>query len=169
MPVAPPPCARIVRIEVWKRAHTLRAYCRRGAVVSMSVALGRQEVGAKTRSDDQRTPEGEYRIAEKARTSRFHLFIPIDYPSRDDAEQALSEGRLARAAYERIVEAHERGLPPPEDTRLGGGLGFHGEGERWRGDSRHLDWTYGCIAVTDAEIEFVAARIAPGVRVWIHP
>jgi murein L,D-transpeptidase YafK len=164
-----PACVRIVRIEVWKRAHTLRAYCSGGAMVTMHVALGREEVGPKTRSDDHRTPEGTYRIAEEARAGRFHLFIPIDYPSRSDAERALARGRLPRPDYERIVEAHERGLPPPQDTALGGNLGFHGEGDRWRGDSRHLDWTYGCIAVTDAEIEFLAERIEPGVPVWIQP
>jgi murein L,D-transpeptidase YafK len=135
----------------------------------MNVALGREAVGAKSLSGDRRTPEGRYRVAGEARASRFHLFIPIDYPSKQDAEEGLAEGHLPRSGYERILKAHERGLVPPQDTVLGGHLGFHGEGERWRGDSRHLDWTHGCIAVTNAEIEFIAQRIEPGVPVWIHP
>jgi murein L,D-transpeptidase YafK len=168
-PVAAPPCTRIVRIEVWKQERTLRAYCKRGAVIEMAIALGRQEVGPKTQSGDQRTPEGRYQIAGKARTGRFHLFLPIDYPSTEDAEVALGEGRLSAADHHRIIAAHEAGLLPPDDTPLGGDLGFHGEGERWKGSSRHLDWTYGCIAVTDEEIEFLSERAESGVPVWIHP
>lgn len=165
----PPPCARIVRIEVWKAERTLRAYCKRGAVISMRVALGRDELGPKEESGDWRTPEGRYHIAGEARPGRFHLFLPIDYPSADDADRALAEGRLTSDDHARIAEAHARGLPPPADTALGGDLGFHGEGDRWRGDSRDLDWTYGCIAVTDAEIEFLSDRVEPGVSVRIHP
>jgi murein L,D-transpeptidase YafK len=167
--IAPPPCLQILRIEVWKRDRTLQALCKRGATIKMKVALGREEIGPKTRSGDHRTPEGKYRISDKASASRFHLFLPIDYPSKEDAEAAFSEGRVSRAEYHRVVRAHERGAPPPHDTALGGNLGFHGEGDRWRGDSEDLDWTYGCIAVTDAEIEFIAERVEPGVPVWIHP
>ena len=168
-PLASPACEEIVRIEVWKGERTLVAYCKRGAMRKMHIALGREDVGPKTSSNDQRTPEGQYQISGPARPGRFHLFIPIDYPSLRDAEKALAAGRISAAAYARIVEAIERGRLPPQDTALGGYLGFHGEGERWRGDSKHLDWTYGCIAVTDAEIEFLATRTEPGVAVRIHP
>ena len=65
--------------------------------------------------------------------------------------------------------AHERGLPPPQDTPLGGHIGLHGEGEAHAGDSARVDWTYGCVAVTDAEIERIAERVAVGTPVWIHP
>lgn len=167
--IAPPPCLEIIRIEVWKHDHTLQAFCKGGATITMKVALGREEIGPKTRSGDHRTPEGKYRISKKASASRFHLFLPIDYPSKEDAEVALQEGRVSVSEYERVVEAHERGVSPPHNTVLGGHLGFHGEGERWRGDSKDIDWTYGCIAVTDAEIEFLAERVEPGVPVWIHP
>jgi hypothetical protein len=171
-PVAPselPACDRIVRIEVRKEARTLRAYCSQGDVVTMRVAIGREEVGAKSRSGDRRTPEGEYRVAGAARPGRFHLFIPIDYPSVRDAEEALAGGLLSRPARDRIVEAHALGSEPPRDTALGGGLGFHGEGDRWRGVSGVLDWTDGCIAVSDAEIEFLAERVEPGAAVSILP
>ena len=135
----------------------------------MRVALGRDARGHKLRSGDHRTPEGEYRVVGAARPGRHHLFLRIDYPSRRDAEVALAEGRLPRSDYERILRAHADGMPPPDDTAIGGNLGFHGEGDRWRGDSRHLDWTYGCIAVTDDEIELLVSRVDPGASVWIHP
>ena len=77
------PCVRIGRIEVSKRERTLRAFCKGGAVVVMRVSLGREPAGGKSRVDDMRTPEGRYHVTGPARPSRFRLFIPIDYPSRD--------------------------------------------------------------------------------------
>jgi lipoprotein-anchoring transpeptidase ErfK/SrfK len=166
---APPACMEIVRIEVWKGERTLLAYCKRGAVIAMPVAIGRQEIGPKRRAGDHKTPEGEYRVSGVPRIGRFHLFIPIDYPSVADAESALSEGRVSASDYERIVSAHEMGLVPPIDTALGGDLGLHGEGERWAGDSRYHDWTFGCIALSDADIEYLSNRLEVGAPVVIHP
>jgi murein L,D-transpeptidase YafK len=133
------------------------------------VALGRRPEGPKRAEGDLRTPEGLYRISGAARASRFHRFLPFDYPSREDAERARAEGRITRAELARIEAALARGAPPPHDTPLGGHLGFHGEGARWRGDSEHLDWTYGCIAMTDERIEFLATRTLPGTPVRIEP
>src|SRR2546426_3669287 len=147
-------CYRIVAIEVSKRERRLRAHCEGGGVVEMTVALGRQPTGPKRDAGDTHTPEGHYRISGSPRPSRFHRFVPIDYPSMADAETARAEGRLSKADYRRIADAHARGDPPPADTALGGHLGFHGEGKRWRGDSRFLDWTYGCIALADADVDF---------------
>jgi len=165
-PVPSPPCARIVRIEVSKGERRLRARCERGALVEMTAALGRQR-GPKREAGDERTPEGAYRVSGAPRRSRFHLFIPIDYPSLADADSALADGRLPPPDYARIRLAHEGGEPPPDDSALGGALGIHGEGARWRGDSEHLDWTQGCVAVSDPEIEFLAARVAVGTPVVI--
>jgi murein L,D-transpeptidase YafK len=166
----PPACGRIDRIEVWKHERILRAYCRSGGVVAMEIALGRNPEYRKLAVDDQRTPEGSYRVSEPPRASeRFHLFIPLDYPARADAERALAEGRISLLDLARIDGAHDRGLPPPADTPLGGDIGLHGEGERWQGVSGVLDWTFGCVAVTDREIEFLAERVEPGVPVLIHP
>jgi hypothetical protein len=95
--------------------------------------------------------------------------VPIDYPSVADADLALAERRISAADHARIVTAHGRGELPPQDTALGGELGLHGEGRRWRGESKTLDWTYGCIALTDAELDFVAERAAPGTPISIVP
>ncbi|TMA35739.1 MAG: murein L,D-transpeptidase, partial [Deltaproteobacteria bacterium] len=71
--------------------------------------------------------------------------------------------------YHRIATAHARGEPPPSDTALGGSLGFHGEGDRWRGDTRYFDWTYGCIGLADADVDFLARRSEVGTPVVIEP
>jgi len=135
----------------------------------MTAAVGRANEGTKLLSGDQRTPEGEYRVSEPARESRFHLFLPIDYPSRADAQWAYVEGRISAGDYQRIAAAHDVGEHPPGDTPLGGEIGLHGEGERWQGDTEHLDWTMGCVALTDADIAFLAEHSEVGTRVVIRP
>jgi murein L,D-transpeptidase YafK len=155
-------------MEVRKASRRLEAHCEGGGVVAMTVALGR-EPGPKRRAGDHRTPEGAYRVAGPARRSRFHRFLPIDYPAPADADLALREGRLSRADHARILAAHARGGLPPQDTPLGGQLGLHGEGERWRGDSAHLDWTYGCLGLRDGDLDFLAARAPRGTPLRILP
>jgi len=165
----PSSCRRIVSVEVRKSERRLEARCARGAVVFMTVALGREPHGPKRQRGDLKTPEGDYRVAGPARASRFYRFIPIDYPSPADADLGRADGRLSESEYRRIMAAHAEGRPPPGRTPLGGELGFHGEGLRWRGDSADLDWTYGCLAVTDAEMDFLAERLEPGTPVRILP
>jgi murein L,D-transpeptidase YafK len=136
----------------------------------MTAALGREPRGDKIAAGDDRTPEGLYRVSGPARASRFHLFIPIGYPSAEDAEAALLDGRISPRDHARILYAETFGEAPPDDTPLGSGLGLHGEGRRWRGESAALDWTNGCVAVTDEEIEFLARRVEVGkTEVLIEP
>lgn len=169
MPPAPPPCRRILAIVVHKAQRELVATCARGAEVRLPVALGHEPRGPKRREGDRRTPEGLYRVLDTGRPSRFHRFIPLDYPSVQDADAALLEGRLTPRDHRRILRAHAEGRMPPGDTPLGGEIGFHGEGPRWRGDSKDLDWTYGCIAMSDEDVDYLADRLTPGTPVWILP
>lgn len=168
-PAALPPCERIVTIEIRKSQRTLRAHCARGALVEMTAALGREPRGDKLEAGDLRTPEGRYRISGRAVESRFHAFVPIDYPSTDDADRAFAEGRIDNWDHARIVDAHARGIEPPGDTPLGGEIGIHGEGERWAGDSEDLDWTFGCIALADRDLDYLIERIEPGTPLEILP
>jgi hypothetical protein len=165
-----PTCPRIAAIEVRKAERLLVARCDPGPEIVMKAALGRDPVGTKRSQGDRRTPEGSYRVSGPAEPSdRFHRFIPIDYPSSRDADEALSRGVIGPAAHARIVARHERRQMPPQDTALGGELGLHGEGPRWQGSTAHLDWTFGCVAVRDHEIDFLAERVERGTWVWIHP
>jgi hypothetical protein len=75
---------------------------------------------------------------------------------------------ISRSEHQRILAAHAAGQLPPQDTGLGGLLGFHGEGERWRGDL-DLDWTEGCVAVSDEAISWLALHAEPGTPVAIRP
>jgi murein L,D-transpeptidase YafK len=164
-----PSCPRIAHIEVRKRERRLVARCDPGPAVVMKVALGREPVGAKTSRGDHRTPEGSYVVSGPAKPNRFHRFIPIDYPSRRDADAALATGAISATEHARILARRTHDRPPPQDTALGGGIGLHGEGPRWQGESAAVDWTFGCIAVSDREIDFLAQRVKVGTPVWILP
>jgi hypothetical protein len=170
VPAPPPgPCLHIERLVANKSERNLRVHCEGGAVFTFAAAFGREPVDTKRAAGDERTPEGEYRVAGPARPSRFHRFLPIDYPSVADADLALAEKRISASDHRRIVDAHRRGALPPQDTALGGLLGVHGEGARWRGESKALDWTHGCIALPDAELDFVIDRVTRGTPVTIVP
>lgn len=170
---APPPivdpsaCKRVVRIEVSKSERRLTGDCVGGGRVVFPIALARER-GPKQKQGDHRMPEGDYAIAGPPRTSRFHLFIPIDYPGRADAARALAEKRIDRTVHDAIAHAHAKRRLPPQDTALGGELGIHGEGVRWRGDLL-LNWTEGCIALTDRAIEQLARLVRRGTPIRIVP
>jgi len=144
------------------------AHCANGTSRSFPIALGRFE-GPKQAEGDGRTPEGRYQIVLPGRTSRFHRFIDFDYPSVEDARAAHARGLIDDEDYGAILMAQRRGRMPPQDTPLGGGLGIHGEGERWRDASEWIDWTYGCIALRDEAIDFVEQRLVDGAEIEILP
>jgi hypothetical protein len=162
-------CPRISHILVRKSERTLVARCAGGPAVAMRISLGRQPLGAKETQGDLRTPEGSYSVSGPPEPSRFHRFIPIDYPSRRDADAALAQGLIGSVEHARIVARRPYDRPPPQDTALGGELGLHGEGARWQGETGGLDWTFGCVAVRDHEIDFLAERVTPGTPVRIEP
>lgn len=168
-PAPPLACLSIERVEIRKAERRLTAYCARGATFVTTVAIGREPHGPKRVSGDLRTPEGTYHVVGPIAASRFHGFIPLDYPSLEDADRALDEHRISRADHRRIAAAHREGRAPPTDTPLGGDIGIHGEGTRWRGLSSELDWTLGCLAVEDAALGFLAERMALGTPVVILP
>jgi murein L,D-transpeptidase YafK len=163
------PCLRIVRLAIDKSERRLSATCGNGSVKKFRVALGQLPLGHKREMHDLRTPEGFYRIAEPPRGSRFHVFMLLDYPSLSDADRALSNGDISPRTYLRIARAVARGELPPQDTLLGGMIGIHGEGSDHRGDSSRTDWTFGCIALSDADAEYLAFRVDVGTPVSIEP
>ena len=129
-------------------------------VMRVRACTGR-EPGPKKAEGDLRTPEGAYRICCRNRESDYHLSLAIDYPGRHDAEGALQEERIDRAAYERIMAAHDAGETPPWDTPLGGEIFIHGEGT-------DREWTLGCVKVSNADIERLFGLLPVGTPVVIR-
>ncbi|MDQ6831585.1 MAG: L,D-transpeptidase family protein [Gemmatimonadota bacterium] len=137
------------RIVVEKGRHRLTLYRAGRPVRTYSVALGANPVGDKERAGDKRTPEGVYTIDQRVAQSQYHLALHISYP--DSAHRA----RAAR-----------RGESPGGDVMIHGlpnGQGYVGAAHR------EYDWTFGCIAVTDAEIEEIWRSVRVGTRIEIRP
>jgi tetratricopeptide (TPR) repeat protein len=137
------------RILIEKSARRLMVISQGEVLKTYKIALGGNPIGPKERQGDNKTPEGIYAIDARNRDSRYHLSLHISYPNERDR-----------------IRAKELGVSP------GGDIMIHGikNGFSWVGDAHaEIDWTKGCIAVTDEEIEEVA-RLAPnGTIVEIRP
>lgn len=113
------------------------------------VALGPVPWGAKTRAGDERTPEGRYTLDYKVRHSRFHKAIHISYPNADDRERA-----------------RKLGVDP------GNHIMIHGqpnESELPAWEAQQFNWTNGCIAVSNAEMDEIWSLVAVGTPIEIRP
>ena len=134
-------------IRVDKSAHLMSVYREGKLVREFRVALGSGGLGPKQQQGDGRVPEGSYRITAHNPNSSYHLSLRIGYPT---AEQAAA--------------AAARGIDP------GGDVMIHGlpNGRGWIG-SRHtkVDWTAGCVAVTDREMDWLYKAVADGTPVEI--
>ena len=121
------------KMELMRDGKVLRGY---------RIALGDAPIGHKRQQGDERTPEGDYRIAYRNAHSRFHLSLRVSYPNQVDREQA-----------------RKRGVDP------GGDIMIHGSTPP--GYTR--DWTDGCIAVTNAQIEEIWRLVPIGTPIRINP
>jgi len=126
------------------------------------IGLGSSPIGRKSRQGDRKTPEGSYVITHKNSRSQFFLSLGISYPNLDDAKSGLRAGLLSQAEYSRIESANLHGRLPPQNTRLGGDIFIHGRGS-------HSDWTWGCIALDDADMQFLFDHVKVGDKIIIKP
>jgi murein L,D-transpeptidase YafK len=136
-------------ILILKKDHIMELMAGGKAIRTYKVALGQGGLAAKAREGDARTPEGHYVIDAKYDHSAYHKALHVSYPSPADRRH---DARL--------------GVSP------GGAIMIHGlpNGKGWVGAGHRLyDWTLGCIAVTDAEIDEVWNLVAVGTPVDIRP
>jgi len=137
------------RILIEKKERRLTLLSQGEALKTYRIALGGNPDGPKERQGDNKTPEGTYIIDGKNRNSRYHQALHISYPNESDKKKAK-----------------ERGVPP------GGDIMIHGikAGFSWVGDLQaDSDWTKGCIAVTDEEIEEIYKLAPLNTEVEIRP
>jgi murein L,D-transpeptidase YafK len=132
------------------------------------IAIGKNGVTADKTVSDGKTPLGSYTIRWINDESRFHLFFGLDYPTPKHAVTAFMSDRISAAELEAIYAAHERGEKPSGSTSLGGAIGIHGIGH---GDLRihqNFDWTDGCVALTNEQIDELATKIGLGTTVVVR-
>jgi murein L,D-transpeptidase YafK len=140
---------RADRVVVLKKERTLELLEQGKVIKTYKVALGGDPVGPKTRQGDHKTPEGVYILDFRNAHSQFYKSIHISYPSEHDR-----------------VLARQKGVSPGGDVFVHGlpnGYGAIGAAHRLK------DWTDGCIAVTDEEINEIWKAVADGTQIEIKP
>jgi murein L,D-transpeptidase YafK len=136
-------------VLILKKDHVLELLAGGKVIRTYKVALGRGGLAPKEREGDGRTPEGHYFIDTRNAESHYHRALHVSYPDTEDRKRAA-----------------ELGVSP------GGAIMIHGlpNGMGWLGGSHRLyDWTLGCIAVTDEEIDEIWNLVPAGTPVEIRP
>ena len=134
----------VTSVVVNKEARKMYLLHHEEVLKDYQISLGFAPTGHKSIEGDGRTPEGTYVIDRRNPNSKFHLSIGISYPNPDD-----------------IAVAKALGKSP------GGDIFIHGRPKKWRNGVD--DWTWGCIAVTDREIEDIYAMVQNGTPITIRP
>ncbi|MEZ5777252.1 MAG: L,D-transpeptidase family protein [Paracoccaceae bacterium] len=136
-----PEVTRIIIFKGQRRMHLMHGS---QALKSYKIGLGGNPVGDKQFEGDMKTPEGAYRIDRQNPNSTYHLSIGISYPNEKDIEEAKALGK-----------------------EPGGDIFIHGRARKNRG--RGSDWTAGCIAVKDNEMEEIYSMVRVGTEIFIYP
>jgi murein L,D-transpeptidase YafK len=144
-----PAGTEIDRILVEKSARKLSIFSDGKKLKSYRVALGRNPVGAKEQEGDMKTPEGFYWIDWRNPESDYHLSLHVSYPSAEDNTRAAERG--VNAGFDIMIHGIQNGL------------GWIGAFHRWH------DWTAGCIALTDEEIEELYRATPDWTPIEIQP
>lgn len=136
---------QVTRVLVYKGTRHMYLMHHDMVLERYDVGLGFAPEGHKEVEGDGRTPEGNYWITHRNPDSAFHLSLGISYPNEADRAHARTLGQSP-----------------------GGDIFIHGDPDRMR-RRRGMDWTAGCIAVTDREIEQIYAMVTPGTPISIYP
>ncbi|SDD75483.1 L,D-transpeptidase catalytic domain [Paracoccus isoporae] len=136
---------QVTRVDLFKSQRLMRLYSGNTVLKQYNFGLGFAPVGNKLYEGDGKTPEGLYYVDRRNPNSRYHLSVGIDYPNASDKARALAAG-----------------------VPVGSDIFIHGQGPEGRVATKR-DWTAGCIAVTDDEIEEIYAMVQDGTPVVIYP
>jgi murein DD-endopeptidase MepM/ murein hydrolase activator NlpD len=141
------------------------------------IALSQSPLGHKVKQGDNRLPEGEYRIIQKARgpfsgvAAAEYLgvaWMRINYPNNQDAQDGHRKGLISLKQKESIIKANNSGKEPIKNTKLGGGIGIHGWIDDWN-SSKKLNLTWGCISMRNTDILDLYPLIELQTPIIIYP
>ncbi|MCW5958842.1 MAG: L,D-transpeptidase [Pyrinomonadaceae bacterium] len=150
------------RLVIKKAQRELLVFDGEEHVKTYSIVLGFSPTGDKDIEGDGRTPEGEFYIFTKNDQSRFFLSLGVSYPSIEDAKRGLAENLISQQEHDQIIDAISEKKMPLQKTKLGGEIYIHGGGII-------ADWTDGCIALRNEEIQQLFNVIPVGTPVIIQP
>ena len=137
------------KVVVVKSERTLTLLAHGKVIRSYKIALGGVPVGAKERQGDHKTPEGNYVLDRRNPKSKFYKSIHVSYPNEQDRRNA-----------------EKKGASPGGDIMIHGlqnGFGYVGAAHR------AIDWTDGCIAVTDSEMDEIWKLVEDGTPIEVKP
>lgn len=124
------------------------ALCNAGILVSsFRAGLGFTPVGDKVETGDGKTPEGVFYISRLHPTSSYYKAFVVSYPDKEDAARGLADGLITQSEKDQIDAAQNSCTEPPA-TALGSLIEIHGNGGT-------ADWTWGCVAIEDSEIDLL--------------
>ncbi len=138
--------AMFIRIEKARRTLCVWNGCQK--VFSCRVGLGRAPEGPKRREGDGRTPEGVYRVCLVKEAGKYGRSLGLSYPGAQDAQLAHARGDIDSATLANILAAHAQNKRPPWGSPLGGEIYLHEGGSQ-------ADWTQGCIALDEADMDIL--------------
>ncbi|WML37164.1 L,D-transpeptidase [Clostridium sp. OS1-26] len=148
-------------IKVYKEKRILELYGDEKLIGRFKMGLGRDPWKDKEKEGDNRTPEGSYYICYGTSETKYTYFMGLSYPNIKDAQRGLEKGLIDKNTYNRIKQAIDEKRQPPWNTSLGGAVGIHGGGSKY-------DWTYGCIALTNEDINIIKQYAPIGTLVEIY-
>jgi len=171
--LAPPGAAAAGSPDTWllidTEARTLQVFDGESLVHTYeNIAIGSNGAAHRRMLGDEQTPLGTFRIANIREETRYHRFFALNYPALDDAIRAYEDGRISQGDLEAIRHAHEQGMEPPSSTPLGGNIGIHGLGNGDPKVHEDFNWTDGCIALTNDQVDDLALWIRPQMTVVIR-
>jgi murein L,D-transpeptidase YafK len=152
IPLLPVPAhaqGKVDRVVVRKSEREMDLISKNRTVRSYRISLGANPLGHKQQEGDERTPEGRYTIDYRNPKSRYHRALHISYPNAEDNKRAKAK-----------------------NLRPGGMIMIHGSPNNWgRAESllKGRDWTNGCIAVSNAEIDEIWTLVKDGTPIVIQP
>ena len=162
-----------VSVVIWKSHYTLTLYKGETPVKTYRAVFGKGFLdGDKQKAGDKRTPEGEFYICSMNHSKRFYKFMGLSYPGLKHAEYGLQNKLISPGEFAAIKKALEERQPPPWGTRIGGAIGIHG---RMLDPSvapyyySTINWTDGCIALSNADVDEIYEVVTPGTPVTILP
>jgi murein L,D-transpeptidase YafK len=158
-------------LVIWKSQYSVTLFKGRSPVKTYWAVFGKGYFdGDKERSGDKRTPEGDFYICTMSDSKRFYKFLGLSYPGLKHAGQALQVGMITPRQYREIEQALAERRQPTWETKLGGAVGIHGRMFEDPGVwARRQNWTDGCIALSNADMDELFSIVSLGTPVTILP
>ena len=149
-------------ILVKKKERQLQIFDGEKLIRTYAISLGFAPEGDKEIEGDGKTPEGDFFVFTKNPESAFFLSLGVSYPNIEDAERGLKNNLITQTEHDEIVKAINEKKMPLQNTKLGGEIYIHGGGCK-------SDWTAGCMALKNEEMQEIFDAIEVGTSVKIIP